>query len=337
MSAVAGQAYAQSNDASAAAEQLFNEGRELASANRWTEACPKFEASLRHDPALGTRLNLATCYEHIGKFARAWGLYHESIDLARQAGDVKRRDYAQTHATALEPRLAKLVITAPVKPSVGFVVRWDGAPIEAGALGAALYADAGPHTLTASAPGFRAFTQATTLVEGRTETLAVPDLTTASLREPDITTSPAEGDAATPELVRVPPPGPQKPASIEPVVAPSSTRTYAAIGLGAAGLATAGVGFLFGAKARSNFGDAKELCVTNLTCTPADYDTGKQLIRDARFNATISTVLVAAGGAAIVTGIVVFLTRPSTHEQRAAQIVPVAHERGAGLALMGRF
>jgi tetratricopeptide (TPR) repeat protein len=154
MSVVSERAHAQSSGSSTAADQLFNEGRELAKAGQWTKACPKFEASLRLDPALGTRLNLATCYEHLGKFARAWRLYRESVDLAKQAGDVRRRDYARAHADALEPRLARLVITAPGKSLTGFVVRWDGSPVEAGALGVGLYADAGEHEIIASAPGF---------------------------------------------------------------------------------------------------------------------------------------------------------------------------------------
>jgi hypothetical protein len=48
-------------------------------------------------------------------------------------------------------------------------------------------------------------------------------------------------------------------------------------------------------------------------------------------------VLVAAGGAAIVTGVVVFLTAPHAQERGTARIVPVAHDRGAGLAVMGGF
>src|SRR4051795_1100570 len=102
-----GRAHAQPSpegSSSALAEQLFNQGRDLIKANNWADACPKFEASLRYDPVLGTRLNLASCYEHIGKLASAWGLYRESIELAKKAGDNKRAEYAQKQAGALEPR-----------------------------------------------------------------------------------------------------------------------------------------------------------------------------------------------------------------------------------------
>jgi hypothetical protein len=117
-----------------------------------------------------------------------------------------------------------------------------------------------------------------------------------------------------------------------------SSRTYIAIGLGAVGVATVGVGFLFGANARSNLGDAKSLCGGGLVCEgDATYRLGQQLIHDARSNATISTVLVAAGGAAIVAGVVVFLTRRDTRESKAARIVPMPQQRGASLAVVGRF
>ncbi len=337
MSAAAGRAYAQSSDPNATADQLFNEGRELTRANRWAEACPKFEASLRDDPGLGTQLNLATCYEHIGKLARAWGLYRKAIHLAEKAGDVKRRDYAQTHAAGLEPRLAKLAITAPIKPPAGFVVTWDSAPIETKALGVDLYVDAGRHEIIASAPGFEAFTRAVVLGEGTAERLAIPDLTAAVAPAPDLATVPIGDHAVAPDLVVVPAQAHRIPAPGEPVVMPSSTRTYVAIGLGATGLAAAGVGFLFGVKARSSFADAKELCGARLVCDTAAFERGQQLIRDARSNATISTVLVAAGGAAVVAGVVVFLTRPKATEHRTIGIAPLAHERGAGIALVGRF
>src|ERR1041384_2645492 len=113
VSVLAGSPQAQSSASNALAEQLFNQARDLVKANKWAEACPKFEASLRYDPVLGTRLNLATCYEHIGRLASAWGLYRESIDAAKKAGDTKRADYAQKQATAPQPRLPQLATSAP--------------------------------------------------------------------------------------------------------------------------------------------------------------------------------------------------------------------------------
>lgn len=409
---IAGRADAQSGDSSAIAEQLFNEARELAKANQWAEACPKFEASLRYDPVLGTRLNLATCYEHIGKLASAWSLYRESVELAKKAGDIKRRDYAQKQAAALESRLPKLAISAPVKPPSGFVVTRDGTRIDAGVLGVALYVDPGAHEITATAPGFEAFTQTVSLAEGKVETLAIPNLKAVPAPDPrkppgalhaatikPVTVPPSRGNIEPAKPVAAPSPGrnnvaatapvatPSPPrknaattttviasstarnkdamtepvassptggssatnkpvtapslrgtlATTEPVVARSPTRKYIVIGLGAAGVAAVGVGFLFGAKANSTYSDAKGLCGANLVCTPANYQKGKQLIGDARSSATISTVFVAAGGAAVIASAVVFLTAPSSQEHTTARIVPMAHDHGAGLAVTGEF
>jgi hypothetical protein len=323
MSIVAGRAHAQSGDAGSLAEQLFNQARDLTKTDRWAEACPKFEASLRYDPALGTRLNLATCYEHIDKLATAWGLYRESIDLAKKAGDTKRRDYAQTQAAALEPRLAKLTISAPAKSPAGLVVTRDGTPIESGALRTPLYVDAGPHEIAASAPGFESFAQTITMVDGKTETLAIPALTPKPASTP-VDDAPKRAGARRAEPA-------------EPVPPPSPTRKYVAIGTGAAGVVAVGVGLVFGAKARSTYKDATTLCGPDLLCSKDDYPRGRQLVQDAHSSATVSTVLVIGGSAAIVAGAVVFLTAPRAQERATARLLPVLHDHGAGLAITGGF
>jgi tetratricopeptide (TPR) repeat protein len=317
-------AHAQPSDATAVAEQLFNQARELAKANQWAEACPKFEASLRADPVLGTRLNLADCYEHLGKLASAWGLFREAIELAAKAGD-KRRDYAQQQADALEPRLPKLTISVPEHPPAGLVVARDGAPIDAGALGVALYLDPGPHAITASAPGFEALTRTVTLAEGKAETLALPALTAVPVRATAAPQAPPQAPNERPT------------ATSQPELVISPTRRYVAMAVGAAGVASIGVGLFFGSKANSAYHDAKALCGSNLVCSTDNYTRGQQLIRDTRSDATISTVLIAAGGAAIVTGAVVWLTGRRPHERGIAQIVPVTYDRGSGLAVTGRF
>jgi hypothetical protein len=61
--AVTQRAHAQPSDANAVAEQLFKQARELTKANRWAEACPKLEATLRADPTLAE-----------GKYDRGSGL-----------------------------------------------------------------------------------------------------------------------------------------------------------------------------------------------------------------------------------------------------------------------
>ena len=325
---IAARADAQSSGASTLAEQLFAQARELAKVNRWAEACPKFEASLKYDPVLGTRLNLAACYEHVGKLASAWSLYRQAVDLASQAGDARRRDYARKQATMLEPRLPRLVITAPADPPAGLLVTRDGTPIDRAALGVALYVDPGPHEIAAAAPGFVAVAQTVTVAEARTETIALPALQRPLPPEP----RPAQPTAA-PATPHVTPPRDEE---AEPG-APSSTRRSAGLWVGAGGVAVLGVGLVFGVKASSSYSDAKRLCGADLRCDPVNYDQGKRSIKDARSGATISTVLVAAGSVAIAAGAIVFLTAPSVRGRPAARLVPLAHDHGAGLALIGGF
>jgi hypothetical protein len=322
----AGQARAQSQEgnSSALAEQLFNQGRDLVKANQWAEACPKFEASLRYDPVLGTRLNLATCYEHIGKLARAWGLYRESIELAKKAGDTKRAEYAQKQAASLEPRLPKLAISAPASPPVGFVVKRDETTVDAGALGVALYVDPGVHHVTASAPGFETFTVTITLPESKTETIAVPNLAPKP---------------AAPVVSSVEKPAqPAEPVEPAPAGSIPRSRKLLAFGLGGAGVALVGVSLVFGSQASSKKSDAEKLCGPDLACTDmAAFTQSQQLVSDAKSKATLSTVLFGAGLAAIAGGVVVWVTAPREHESAIVHLVPVVHDGGTGLALTGVF
>ncbi len=322
---VATRADAQSSGASTLAEQLFAQARELAKANRWAEACPKFEASLKYDPVLGTRLNLAACYERIGKLASAWSLYRQAVELANQAGDARRRDYARKQATLLEPRLPRLVITTPADPPAGLLVTRDGTPIDPAALGVALYVDPGPHEIAAAAPGFVAVAQTVTVAEARTETIVLPALQRPLPPVP----RPAQPTAVIPQATL--------PRDEEAEPGAPSTRRRAGLWVGAGGAVVLGVGLVFGVKASSSYSDAKRLCGADLRCDPVNYDQGKRSISDARSRATISTVLSAAGGVALAAGAIVFLTAPSVRHRAAARLVPLAHDHGVGLALTGGF
>src|SRR5262245_32588034 len=70
---------------SAGARALFAEGRALMDKDRYEEACPKFEESLRLDPGMGTQFNLAHCWEKLGRTASAWALFLDVAAAARNA------------------------------------------------------------------------------------------------------------------------------------------------------------------------------------------------------------------------------------------------------------
>lgn len=316
ISVVAGRAEAQS---SAIAEQLFNEARELGKQGKWAEACPKFEASLKQDPALGTRLNLANCFERIGKLASAWGIYKASATLARKSNDTKRAAYADKQAQLLEPRLPKLSITPPATLPAGYTVLRDGAPVAAAEFGLALFVDPGEHEVSASAPGFLPSSQKVTVLEGKTETVVLPAL------------APAPEDPAQPEIPVATP----VVADTTPV---SPMRKYLGLGIGAGGLVAVGVGLVFGKQAMSANDDAKALCGAELQCSAENFDRGQQLVDDGRTKATISTVLVVTGGVAIAAGVVLFITAPRAKERStSARIVPLIDSTGAGIGFAGSF
>src|SRR6188508_1232334 len=73
----------------AAAEALFIEGRRLVAEGKTAEGCAKFAESQALDPGVGTLLNLARCYERIGRTASAWTTYREAASRAQAAGQLQ--------------------------------------------------------------------------------------------------------------------------------------------------------------------------------------------------------------------------------------------------------
>src|SRR5215510_10868859 len=115
------------------------------------EACARFEASMTLVPRLGVQLNLADCYERIGKTASAWVAFGEAAALARRIGD-QRESYARERRDALVPRLARLRITVAGDVIAGVVITRDGVSVAPSAYGVAVPVDPGRHSVEVKAP-----------------------------------------------------------------------------------------------------------------------------------------------------------------------------------------
>ena len=160
----------------ATATMLFNEGRRLASAGHYAEACPKFEESERLDPGIGTQFNLADCYQHIDRFASAWALVLDGASSAGGTGQQARENLARKRALALEPKVSKLMIATP-RNSTGLEVRRNGESVRAMLWNSPVPVDPGSYTVEASAPHKKKWsTVASVGPNGVTVTVAVPEL-----------------------------------------------------------------------------------------------------------------------------------------------------------------
>jgi hypothetical protein len=299
---IAATAGAQTGGASnrAAAEALFNQGRALAASGKYAEACPKFEASEQLDPGLGTLLNLADCYEKLGKTASAWAEYREAIPLARAAGSKVREDLASERAKALESRLSLLTIRAPRgADSAGLEIRRDGIPVLPAELGSPIPVDPGPHTVEASAVGKQKWSSTVELSEAQKLEIDVPALSPSG--------QPSAAPAGAGKPVDAPP--------LEQTAHPSSGQRTAALVVGAVGIVGVGVGAVFGLGASSKWSDAKS------HCSAYPYGCDAQALEErssANSKATLSTVAFIVGGAALTGAAVLWFTADSGKEKNMA-------------------
>ncbi len=281
-----------------AAEAAFDEARMLMKAGNYSEACPKFEASQRLDPGVGTLLNLGDCFEKNGQLASAWARFREAASAAVGASQSDREGIARARATALEGRLAKLTMRVPPGSDVnGLIVVRDGIALDRALWGLALPVDPGTHKIEASAPGKE--TWSTTLTAEVGPSAIVVDL--PPLRDTHIAAVSAKAVSADP---RVPPQAKLTP----PEHAARSWGTQKTIAVSAfgAGVIGAAVGTAIALAARSSYAEARARCL------PAGCgEEAIQMGRDAGRSADVATVVIVAGGVAVVGGVVLFLTAPS--------------------------
>jgi hypothetical protein len=301
---------AQPTDSVAAAEQLFEQARGLFDKGNFAEACPMFGASYKLDPALGTLLNMATCYEMLGNIASAWGHYREVVVLATKVNDTTRIDIAKQRIAALEPRLPKLTIRAPKQAIAGLIVTRDDGPIDLAVLGAAIFVDPGKHVVTATAPGYKTFTGELVIKEGEAKELQLA-----------LELAPEQVHPMVPGQVTI----------VREEIDPGKTRRLFGLTLGGAGAVALITSVGFGFAARDSWTTAFDegLCDrTTKECNPE----GQDLTRTARTRALIANVVGGAGIAMLAAGAVLYFTAPSRAD---VAVAPTAG--GATVSLGGSF
>jgi hypothetical protein len=332
---------AQSSSDQAAAEALFKQGRDLMAAGQYGEGCPKLAESERLDPAPGTLLNLATCYERNGQVTSAWVTFKEAATAARKADQSERERLATEKAAALEPSLPTLtILVSPKADQPDLEVRRDGEIVGRAEWGAPIPVDPGVHVIDARAPGRKPWQgQVPPVAIGTKASLEVPPL--APLPENEASgiapypagTSPASGvPGAAPTGSTAPavePPGPAAPTH------PGATQRLVAGITGGVGLASIAAGAVLGALAMSDNNQAASSgCISNV-CNQQSYATGN----DAKHAATASTIAFAVGGGLVAAGVVLWLTSPGDARGSGvrAGLVPAASTSSAGAMLQGSF
>ena len=274
------------------AATIFQQGRELAKAGRFAEACALFDRSYELDPALGTAVNLADCLERQGQRRRAWLLFDR---VARESQQVQSRArLARQRADALIAQLATLILTLPDASAPGLAVRLgDRAVPPAAEIRDVI--EPGEVALVVTWPRRPVFRTVIRAVAGATLRVTVP--------------------AAEP---------------VAPATRRRRSRLYLAGGAGAAGVVGLGVSLGLAISAKRLYDGAFDdgSCMhaePDARCTPA----GKREIDRAGTRADLATGFAIGGAVLAGVGAALFFTAPRETIQVAP--IATAHALGVGL------
>jgi hypothetical protein len=266
------------------ANAMFEEGKQLMAAQRYREACQRFEGSEAALASGRALLNLADCLEKDGRFAGAWTKFQACAARARAAGLADMEKYANDRAAALAPRVARLVLSPAEADAATLSIAVDGQPVDR-SLWVGFPVDPGAHAVVATSQGKTWTGNPVADAAGGRVTVAIPAF---------------EVGLAEPTVVPAVP-------SQEPSGGVGGTRRAFAIVLGAAGVVVLGGGIFLGLSAKSTYDDANPYCPTAMLCRqPGVDDRGS-----ADTKADFSTAAFIAAGAALAGSAVLWFTAPS--------------------------
>lgn len=316
-----------SADEKAAARDLAISGMEMKDKGDCPGALEKLERAERlyHAPTILTAIG--ECQIALGQLVEGTeslkrvSLEHLDPNASKTFMEAQKRAKALLETTL--PRIAKL--TVAVTPDLDEVELFiDEVKVSSALIGVPRPTDPGHHRIAVQKPGYLAATSEVTLAEGADETLSLK-LEADPSATPPVEAAPLAA-AEEPKPGGSPPPSEKR--SMQPVFG------WIGIGLGTAAI---GAGAITGVLALDQ---SNHLNCPGNVCTGAEADR----LDSASTLATTSTILFGAGGAFVVTGIVLLLTSPSPSasgqapfETQIGKVHLTPEVYAGGAALRGRF
>lgn len=275
-------------NAQGAAEALFKEAVVLAKKGDFSKAIDKFQASYQMDPAPGTLLGLAMAEEKSGRVAAALAHYRDLLGIARKARDTQRVSAAEAGIRRVEPKIARIVLSADPPLPADAELTLDGSSIPVAVIGSELPVDPGERSIRVTTKRGE-FTTKVTLSPGATERIAI------ALKE-SAPVAPVVAPSASAPRGDTPP----------PVVAESTSggtglRTAGLI-VGGVGVVAAGFGTWFWIKSGKTFDEVDSACPDH-RC--ASDQQGK--VDDGKQQESIGRIALIAGGVLAATGVTLFV------------------------------
>ncbi|MGE0867167.1 MAG: hypothetical protein AB7P03_01300 [Kofleriaceae bacterium] len=289
------------------ADALFQSGKRLLAEKKYAEACKAFHEVDKIDPGIGAKLNVARCFEEWGRLATAYHWYASAEKMAIDTRDDRAAKISEL-MKSLDARVPRLVLRSSAPAAISDVAI-DDEPVAGAVLDTDLRVDAGPHTISYKLDGERR-TQAVTISGTRTEaTLAWPAVTGVSGAATTTATAPA----------------------------PGRTRRIIGLSVTGGGVVMMGIAGIITLGAKSKYNDAlDEHCMGSTTMC---NEQGLALTHDARSTANIATVITVIGGAAVIGGVVLYLTAPkrTSGAEHAIYVSPVVGHDSAAVVVGGRY
>jgi hypothetical protein len=290
-------AHAAPGDAPSRARGLFREARQLATDGKYADACPKFEESLSLDPGIGTKFNLADCWEHLDRTASAQHLFVEVADLAHEAGQAERETAARARASALDAKLSHLTIQVA---QGGLEIRRNGTVVPPAEWNLPQPIDPGKYDLVASAPGKKQWTSKVEVAAGAASAVAIPDLESEKAVAKDAAPEKEEEAKAAPpaEEKSESESNPTTDAPGEDTGHASRNTMRIALYVGAGVGASLAVSSFITYKLRNDA--ATDICPSSVDCTQADVARHSELVSEAKTARVLGFVGLGIGGASLV-------------------------------------